>query len=40
MPKERIFITVKTCSPNPWVIIGVLPLPHPPVKEQIDFFDA
>lgn len=23
-------------SPNPWVIVGVLPLPHPPAVEQID----
>lgn len=23
-------------SPNPWVIIGVLPLPHPPPHEQLD----
>lgn len=27
-------------SPNPWVIIGVLPLPHPPAEEQMEFFDA
>jgi len=25
-------------SPNPWVIIGVLPLPHPPAEEQMEFF--
>ena len=23
-------------SPNPWVIIGVLPIPHPPAVEQLD----
>ena len=26
-------------SPNPWVIIGVLPLPHRPPVEQLEFFD-
>lgn len=24
-------------SPNPWVIVGVLPLPHPPAIQQMDF---
>ena len=24
-------------SPNPWVIIGVLPIPHPPAVAQLDF---
>jgi len=23
-------------SPNPWVIIGVVPVPHPPAKEQLE----
>lgn len=23
-------------SPNPWVIVGVLPMPHPPAIEQMD----
>lgn len=23
-------------SPNPWVIIGVLPMPHPPAEEQLE----
>jgi len=23
-------------SPNPWVIIGVVPIPHPPEKEQLE----
>lgn len=23
-------------SPNPWVIIGVLPIPHPPTEEQLE----
>jgi hypothetical protein len=27
-------------SPNPWVIIGVLPMPYPPPMEQIEFFDS
>lgn len=26
-------------SPNPWVIIGVLPLPHAPPQEQMEFFE-
>lgn len=26
-------------SPNPWVIIGVLPMPFPPPEEQMEFFD-
>lgn len=26
-------------SPNPWVIIGVLPLPYPPPQEQMEFFE-
>lgn len=26
-------------SPNPWVIIGVLPMPYPPPEEQMEFFD-
>ena len=25
-------------SPNPWVIIGVLPIPHPPAVEQLELF--
>ena len=25
-------------SPNPWVIIGVLPLPYRPAMEQMDFW--
>jgi hypothetical protein len=25
-------------SPNPWVIIGVVPMPHPPPVEQMDLF--
>lgn len=27
-------------SPNPWVIIGVVPLPHLPPIEQMEFFEA
>lgn len=23
-------------SPNPWVIIGVVPIPHPPAREQLE----
>jgi len=23
-------------SPNPWIIIGVVPTPHPPVREQLE----
>ena len=23
-------------SPNPWVIIGVLPIPHPPAADQLE----
>ena len=26
-------------SPNPWVIIGVLPMPYPPPVEQMEFFE-
>lgn len=25
-------------SPNPWVIIGVMPIPHPPAREQLEMF--
>lgn len=44
MARERILITVKTYptlpwkygeTPNPWVIIGVLPIPH---ERQAELF--
>jgi len=43
--RERVLITVKTyptlpqrfhsVGPNPWLIIGVLPIPHEPQMELL-----